>query len=158
MPGRKPKKRPELPDLSLDLRALRPREYRTRQLNIKVSKSEFEEMKEGAKPLAEPSKKPSKERPKTGISDYLIGLHQQAVAAVSRRKKLPELPSSSSDPDALDLREDREKQVNVRFSPRELGEIKDMARLFKMEIWDYLIGLHRQAFAAVSRKKPKKGA
>jgi len=75
-----------------------------------------------------------------------------------KSKKRPKLPDMSLDPEALDLPEYRKSQFNIKLSQRELDEIKAMAKRFKVGVSDYLIGLHNQAVAAVSRKKPKKGA
>ena len=73
--GRKPRKRARLPDLLLDPDALPGIEYRSKQINLRLTPTELKTIREMAKEL------------KVSVSDYVVGLHLQAVKARSRKKR-----------------------------------------------------------------------
>lgn len=75
MPRPNPRKRKALPDLSIDLEKISAHEYRTAQFNIKLTERELESIRDMAKWLG------------VSVSDYLVGLHRQALAAASRKRK-----------------------------------------------------------------------
>ena len=64
-----------VPDLGLDPGAIAAKDYRTRQLNIRVSPSDLKSIRAVAKRLG------------VSVADYLLALHHQAVEALSRRKE-----------------------------------------------------------------------
>ena len=75
MQRRRPRKRKALPDLSIDPSKLNAYEYRSEQFNIKLTPKELESIRSMAKSLGVP------------VVDYLVGLHNQAVEAISRKKR-----------------------------------------------------------------------
>lgn len=75
MPGPKPHRRKPIPDFSVDLGEFAAREYRTKQVNIKVTPSELDSVRQMAKYL------------KVSIADYFLGLHFQAFAAAEKKLK-----------------------------------------------------------------------
>ena len=75
MPRPKPRKRAELPDAGLDPEALAVPEYRREQINVRVTEVELRSIRAVAKRL------------RVSVSDYLVGLHRQAVQHLSQKKK-----------------------------------------------------------------------
>ena len=73
--GRKPKERTKLPDLSIDPDSLPGPEHRSEQINLRLTPTELRTIREMAKGL------------KVSVSDYVVGLHLQAVNARSRKKR-----------------------------------------------------------------------
>jgi hypothetical protein len=75
MPRPHPRKRAPIPDFKIDLEAIAAHEYRTRQINVKVTPSELDSIRAMAKWL------------RVSQSDYFLGLHRQAVTAAARMKQ-----------------------------------------------------------------------
>jgi len=73
--GRKVSKRKVLPDLGLDPRKLDADAAKTLRIGLRVSPSEKREVEATARRLG------------VSLSDYLMGLHAQAVAALGKGRK-----------------------------------------------------------------------
>ena len=71
----RPRKRPLLSSLNLDPEKLASPGYRSTQVNLRLTPDELDSIKAMAKAL------------NLSMSDYLLGLHLQAVKIVSRKKK-----------------------------------------------------------------------
>ena len=70
----KPKRRVGLSSVSVDLERLQRPERRTAQINLRLTPTELTSIRETAKFM------------KLSVSDYIVGLHQQALEAIFRTK------------------------------------------------------------------------
>ena len=68
-------------------------------------------------------------------------------------RKRPKLRDLSIDPEAISAHEYRTAQFNIKLTERELESIRKMAKRLGVSVSDYLVELHRQAEAAMSRKR-----